>query len=228
MQRGTIIICGNAAEGLADSLYEGRVFVAGRIAKLGNDAEEGDVKAEDLAFLVTALEEVGGSTPPSQFRHGGGGGGFEHLLDGLNPERIVVGMEACGIGRAALRLASAYARERVVFDRPIGANQAIAHPLARAWAELEAAELMGMKAAWLYDDSQPCGVEANAAKLLGADAGFAACEAALQTHGGFGYAREYHVERLWREVRLARLAPVSQELVLNFLAQRALGLPKSY
>ncbi len=156
------------------------------------------------------------------------GHGFQHLLDGLNPERIVIAMEAAGIGRAALRLASAYARERVVFGRPIGQNQAVAHPLARAWADLEAAELLAMKAAWLYDQGRPCGLEANAAKLLAADAGFGACDAALQVHGGFGYAREYHVERLWREVRLCRIAPISQEMVLNFLAQRALGLPRSY
>jgi acyl-CoA dehydrogenase len=156
------------------------------------------------------------------------GRGFRHLLDGLNPERIVIAAEAAGIGRAALRLAAAYARERVVFDRPIGQNQAVAHPLARAWADLEAAELVTFKAAWLYDHGRPCGREANAAKLLAADAGFAACDAALQVHGGFGYAREYHVERLWREVRLARIAPISQEMVLNHLAEHALGLPKSY
>jgi acyl-CoA dehydrogenase len=187
-----------------------------QIEKLGRAAvDSNEVFIRDLAATD---EQVVGEV----------GKGFQHLLDGLNPERIVIGIEACGIGRAALRLASQYARERVVFERPIGANQAIAHPLARAWADLEAAELMAMKAAWLYDRGEPCGVEANAAKLLGADAGFAACDAALQTHGGFGYAREYHVERLWREVRLARIAPISQEMVLNFLAQRALGLPRSY
>jgi acyl-CoA dehydrogenase len=156
------------------------------------------------------------------------GRGFEQLLDGLNPERIVIAAEACGIGRAALRLAGRYARERVVFDRPIGKNQAVAHPLARSWAELEAAELLTMKAAWLYDNGQPCGLEANAAKLIAADAGFAACDAALQVHGGFGYAKEFHIERLWREVRLIKLAPVTQEMALNFLAERALELPKSY
>jgi len=156
------------------------------------------------------------------------GRGFRHLLDGLNAERVVIAMEAAGIGRAALRLASDYARERVVFGRAIGQNQAVAHPLARAWADLEAAELLALKAAWLYDTGQPCGLEANAAKVLAADAGFAACDAALQVHGGFGYAREYHVERLWREVRLCRIAPISQEMALNFLAQRALGLPRSY
>jgi alkylation response protein AidB-like acyl-CoA dehydrogenase len=115
-----------------------------------------------------------------------------------------------------------------VFDRPIGKNQAVAHPLARSWAELEAAELLTFKAAWLYDNEQPCGLEANATKLIAADAGFAACDAALQVHGGFGYAKEFHIERLWREVRLIKIAPVTQEMALNFLAERALDLPKSY
>jgi len=140
----------------------------------------------------------------------------------------VVALEAIGIGRAALRIASQYARERVVFDRPIGANQAIAHPLAAAWARLEAAELLAFKAAWLFDRGEPCAAEANAAKLLAADAGFDAVDAALQTLGGFGYAREYHLERLWREVRLYKIAPISQQMVLNHLAQHVLGLPKSY
>jgi alkylation response protein AidB-like acyl-CoA dehydrogenase len=156
------------------------------------------------------------------------GRGFYHLIDGLNPERIVSAIEAIGIGQWAVEYASRYAAERRVFDRPIGQNQAIAHPLARVWAELEAAELLALKAAWLFDHDLPCGAEANAAKLLGGDAGFAACDAALQTHGGFGYAREFHVERLWREVRLFKIAPISQEMVLNYLAERALGLPKSY
>lgn len=156
------------------------------------------------------------------------GRGFYHLLDGLNPERIVVAMEAVGIGRAALRLAVAYANERVVFGRQIGANQAIAHPLAEQWARLEAAERMAIHAAELYDAGQPCGKEANAAKFLAADAGFRAADAAVQTHGGFGYAKEYHVERLWREVRLFRLAPISQEMTLNFISSNVLGLPKSY
>ena len=156
------------------------------------------------------------------------GNGFSHLLESLNPERIVIAMEAAGIGRAALEIASRYARDRVVFGRPIGQNQAIAHPLARSWAELEAAELLSLKAAWLFDNGLPCGREANAAKLLAADAGFQACDAALQTLGGFGYAREYHVERLWREVRLYRLAPITQEMILNFIAQHELALPRSY
>lgn len=140
----------------------------------------------------------------------------------------MIAMEAAGIGRAALKLGADYARQRVVFGRPIGQNQAIAHPLASAWARLEAAELLALKAAWLYDRGEPCGREANAAKLLAADAGFDACDTALQTHGGFGYAREFHVERLWREVRLVKIAPISQEMVLNYLAQHVLDLPKSY
>ncbi len=156
------------------------------------------------------------------------GRGFRYLLDGLNPERTVVGLEGVGIGRAALDLATRYANDRVVFDRPIGQNQAVAHPLADAWIRLEAAELMAMKAAALFDALQPCGKEANAAKYLGAEAGFLACDRAMQTHGGFAYAKEYHIERLWREVRLLRLAPISQEMVLNFISTSVLGLPRSY
>jgi alkylation response protein AidB-like acyl-CoA dehydrogenase len=156
------------------------------------------------------------------------GQGFYHLLDSLNPERIVVGIEAVGIGRAALERAVQYAKERVVFDRPIGKNQAIAHPLAQAAAQLDAAELMCLKAAWLFDHGQPCGREANAAKLLAAEAGFNACDVALQTFGGFGYAKEFYVERLWREVRLYKIAPISQQMALNYLAEHVLGLPRSY
>ncbi|MBI2467502.1 MAG: acyl-CoA/acyl-ACP dehydrogenase [Candidatus Rokubacteria bacterium] len=156
------------------------------------------------------------------------GRGFYHLLDSLNPERALVAAEAVGIGRAALERAAQYARERVVFDRPIGQNQAVAHPLALAWARLEAAWALTLRAAWLFDRGQPCGAEANASKLLAADAGFEACDAALQTFGGFGYAKEFHVERLWREVRLYKIAPVSQQMALNYLAERVLGLPKSY
>ncbi len=156
------------------------------------------------------------------------GRGFYHLLDGLNPERVVNALEAIGMGQWAVEYASNYARDRRVFDRPIGQNQAIAHPLAHVWAELEAAELLAFKAAWLYDRGRPCGAEANAAKLLGGDAGFKACDQAVQTLGGFGYAKEFHVERMWREVRLFRIAPITQEMVLNYLAERVLGLPKSY
>jgi acyl-CoA dehydrogenase len=156
------------------------------------------------------------------------GRGFYHLLDSLNPERIMTAIEAVGIGRAALERAVQYAKERIVFDRPIGQNQAIAHPLAMAWAKLETAELMCMKAAWLFDHGRPCGPESNTAKLMAAEAGFEACDVALQTHGGYGYAKEFHVERLWREVRLYKIAPVSQQMVLNFLSEHVLGLPKSY
>ena len=156
------------------------------------------------------------------------GNGFYHILDSLNPERIFTGIEAVGIGRAALGRAVEYAKQRIVFDRPIGQNQAIAHPLAMAWAKLEAAEALCLKAAWLFDQGRPCGAESNAAKLLAAEAGFEACDVALQTHGGYGYAKEFYVERLWREVRLYKIAPVSQQMVLNHLAEHVLGLPKSY
>jgi len=156
------------------------------------------------------------------------GKGFRYLLEGLNPERVLVAAEAVGIGRAALGRAADYAKTRVVFGRPIGQNQGIAHPLAKAWAELEAANLMVFKAAALHDAGKDCGAEANAAKYLGAEAGFAACEAAVFTHGGMGYAKEYDVERYFREIMIARLAPVSREMILNYIAERVLGLPKSY
>ncbi|HYE89364.1 MAG TPA: acyl-CoA dehydrogenase family protein [Terriglobales bacterium] len=156
------------------------------------------------------------------------GQGFYHLLDSLNPERVLTAIEAVGIGRAALERATQYAKERVVFDRPIGQNQAIAHPLAMAWAKLETAELMCLKAAWLFDNGKPCGAEANTAKLMAAEAGYEACDVAVQTHGGYGYAKEFYVERLWREVRLYKIAPVSQQMVLNYLSEHVLQLPKSY
>ncbi|MCE9521405.1 MAG: acyl-CoA/acyl-ACP dehydrogenase [Alphaproteobacteria bacterium] len=156
------------------------------------------------------------------------GKGFDYLLHAFNPERILIAAEAIGIGQDALRRAVKYAGERVVFGRPIGKNQAIQHPLAKSWMELEAAWLMVLKAAALYDASKPCGIEANAAKYLAAEAAFKACETAVMTHGGMGYAREFHVERLFREVLIARIAPVSREMILNFVAEKALGLPKSY
>ena len=156
------------------------------------------------------------------------GRGFTYLLDGINPERILLAHEALGIGRAALRRAVRYANERVVFGRPIGKNQGIAFPLAEAAIRLDAAELMAREAAHRYDRGLPCGKEANAAKWLCAEAGFQAADAAVQTHGGYGYAREYHVERYFREARLMRLAPISQEMVLNYVSQHVLGLPRSY
>jgi acyl-CoA dehydrogenase len=165
---------------------------------------------------------------PAADRIGEEGQGFACILHGMNPERILVAAEAVGIGRAALARAARYARERVVFGRPIGQNQAIQHPLAKCWMALEAANLMLLKAAGLYDSGEPCGLEANAAKYLAAEAGFEACETAVLTHGGMGYAKEFHVERLLREVMIARIAPVSRELILCNIAERALGLPKSY
>jgi acyl-CoA dehydrogenase len=165
---------------------------------------------------------------PVEDRIGEEGKGFAYLLHGLNPERILVAAEAIGVGRAALARATRYAKERVVFGRPIGQNQAIQHPLAKCWMALEAANLMMLEAARLYDAGEPCGVEANAAKYLGAEAGFEACETAVLTHGGMGYAKEFHVERFLREVMIARIAPVSRELILCNIAERALGLPKSY
>ncbi len=156
------------------------------------------------------------------------GRGFHCLLDGLNPERILVAAEAIGIGRVALAHAVRYAKERVVFDRPIGQNQAIAHPLAEAHAKLEVAELMMFKAAWLFDHHKPCGAEANIAKLRAADACFEACDRAVQTLGGFGYMRDYDVERYFRESRLLKIAPLSQEMALNSISEHVLGLPRSY
>ena len=161
-------------------------------------------------------------------RVGEEGKGFRYLLDGLNAERVLVASEALGIGRAALRRAVDYANERVVFGRPIGRNQGVAFPLGEARMRLDAAELMIRKASWLLDSGQPCGAEANMAKWLAADACYQAADQAVQTHGGFGYAREFHVERYWREARLQRIAPISQEMVLNYVSEHVLGLPRSY
>ena len=156
------------------------------------------------------------------------GRGFYQLLDGLNPERILLGGETIGIGRQALKRATQYANDRVVFGRPIGMNQSIQHPLAHSWMELEAAWYATLRAASLYDAGKPCGAEANMSKYLGAEAGFKACERAVLTHGGMGYAQEYHVERLFREVQIGRLAPVSQQMISNYISERVLGLPRSY
>lgn len=186
------------------------------IAKLGRNA----VRTCEVVYddLPVAIED----------RVGEEGAGFRYLLDGLNAERILIAAEALGIGKAALRRAVDYANDRVVFDRPIGKNQGIAFPLAEAHAKLQSAELMIRKAAWMLDEGKPCGAEANMAKWLAAEAGFFAADQAVQTHGGFGYAREFHVERYWREARLMKLAPISQEMILNFLAEHELGLPRSY
>jgi acyl-CoA dehydrogenase len=171
---------------------------------------------------------IDGLEIPEEDRIGEEGRGFEYILDGLNPERVLLAAEAVGLGEVALRRATRYAGERVVFDRPIGMNQGVQHPLAQRWVELQAGRLMYQRAAWLYDQGLPCGPESNAAKFLCAEAGFSACETAVLTHGGFGYAKEYHVERYFRESMLPRIAPISPQLILCNIAEKALGLPKSY
>ncbi|WP_341897925.1 acyl-CoA dehydrogenase family protein [Ferrovibrio terrae] len=171
---------------------------------------------------------IDGLKVPVADRIGEEGRGFDYILHGMNPERVLIAAEAVGLGRVALARATQYAKERIVFDRPIGMNQGIQHPLAQNWMELEAANLMVFKAASLYDAGQPCGAEANAAKYLAGEAGFKACQQAVMTHGGYGYAREYHVERYLREVLISRIAPISPQLILCFIAERVLGLPKSY
>lgn len=171
---------------------------------------------------------IDGLPVPLTDRIGEEGKGFEYMLHGLNPERILIAAEAIGIGRVALARATRYAKERNVFDRPIGRNQAIQHPLAERWMELEAANLMTMKAAALYDQGAPCGAEANTAKYLAGEAGYRACETAVMVHGGMGYAKEFHVERYLRESLIPRIAPVSRELILCYVAERVLGLPRSY
>jgi acyl-CoA dehydrogenase len=165
---------------------------------------------------------------PVEDRIGEEGRGFEYILHGMNPERVLIAAEAVGLGHVAIKRASQYANERIVFDRPIGQNQGIQHPLAASWMELEAARLMVMNAAWKYDQGLPCGAEANAAKYLAGEAGFNACQRAVMSHGGFGYAKEYHVERYLRESFIPRIAPISPQLILCFIAERVLGLPKSY
>jgi len=178
---------------------------------------------------VASCEVVYDDLPVHQTdRVGEEGKGFRYLLDGLNAERILVAAEALGIGRAAMRRAVSYAKEREIFGRPIGQNQGVSFPLGEAQMRLDAAELMIRKASWLLDHGEPCGAEANMAKWLAADAAFQAADQAIQTHGGFGYAREYHVERYWREARLMRIAPISQEMILNYVTEHVLELPRSY
>ena len=178
--------------------------------------------------VVSCEVRYDGLRVPVGRRIGEEGKGFTYLLDGLNPERILIAAEALGIGRAAMQKAVQYGRDRVVFGRPIGQNQGLAFPLAEAHMRLHAAELAVREAAWMFDAGMPCGEAANTAKYLAADAAFFACDRAMQTHGGMGYAREYHVERYWREARLMKIAPVSQEMVCNYIASSVLGLPKSY
>lgn len=171
---------------------------------------------------------IDGLEIPVEDRIGEEGRGFEYILHGLNPERLLLAAEATGLGKAALRRAATYANERIVFDRPIGKNQGIQHPLAERWVDLEAGTLLYQRGAWLYDNGKSCGAEANAAKFFCAEAGYRACETAVLTHGGMGYAKEYHVERYFRESMLPRIAPISPQLILSFIAEKVLGLPKSY
>ncbi len=187
-----------------------------RIKKMGRAAVDSNATFIDDYFI------------PEEDRIGEEGKGFYYLLDSLNPERVLLGVEAVGLGRDALRRAAKYAKERVVFGRPIGQNQGIQHPLAEAWALLESAFWMCMRAGYLYDAGLPCGAEANAAKFLGARAGFDATTKAVMTHGGMGYAREFQVERLFRESMLPRIAPVTEQMILSFIGERVLDLPKSY
>jgi len=187
-----------------------------KIPKMGRKAVDSNALFIDGLFI------------PDEDRIGEEGKGFSYILHSLNPERVLIAAEAIAIGQDALRRAAKYARERVVFDRPIGQNQGIQHPLAECWMFLESAWLLAMKAAELYDCGKPCGAEANAAKFLGARAGHDACWQSIATHGGFGYAKEYHVERLYREVAVTRLAPITEQLILNFIAEKVLDLPKSY
>ncbi len=187
-----------------------------RIPKMGRKAVDSNSIFIDRLFI------------PDSDRIGEEGKGFSYILHSLNPERLLVAAEAVAIGQDALRRATKYARERIVFNRPIGQNQGIQHPLAERWMALEAAWAMVMKGAWLYDQQKPCGAEANTAKFLGARAGFDSCLTAVLTHGGFGYAKEYHVERLLREVTVTRIAPVTEQLIMSFIAEKVLDLPKSY
>ena len=187
-----------------------------RIPKHGRNAVDSNAVFIDELFI------------PQEHRIGEEGKGFRYLLDGLNPERILTAAAATGIGLCAIDKASKYANERVVFNRPIGQNQGIQHPLAECWLNLQSALLMTARAAALYDAGKPCAAEANGAKLLGARAGYQACLQAVLTHGGMGYAKEYHVERLLREVLITRLAPVSEQMILCFIAEKVLNLPKSY
>jgi acyl-CoA dehydrogenase len=226
--------------------------VADRVLLLARTTPPDQVKrrGEGLSLFYTALDRrrveireipkmgrhavdsnqlfLDGLEVPAEDRIGEEGRGFEYILHGMNPERILVAAEAVGIGHAAIARAAAYAKERVVFGRPIGANQGVQHPLAACWMKLEAARLMLRQAAWRYDQGMPCGAEANAAKWLAGEAGFEAAQTAVMTLGGYGYAEEFHLERLLRESLIPRIAPVSPQLILCHIAERVLGLPKSY
>ena len=210
--------CARASDGISlfyTDLDRSKIEVQ-HIGKMGMKAIDSNTVFIDNLFV------------PDEDLIGEAGKGFGYLLHSLNPERVLVAVEAIGVGQDALARAARYAKERVVFGRPIGMNQAIQHPLAENWMQLEAAWTLAMRAAWLYDNGRSCAAEANAAKYLGAKAGHEACLQAVLTHGGFGYAREYHVERLLREVTLARIVPVTEQLIASFIAEKVLDLPKSY
>ena len=226
--------------------------VADRMLLLARTTPLEDVKnpAHGLSLFYTALDRqhmrvheidkmgrkcidsnelfIEGLRIPLEDRIGEEGQGFACILHGMNPERVLIASEAVGLGHAALARAAGYAKERIVFNRPIGQNQAIQHPLAANWMALEAAWLMTMKAAWAYDQQLHCAAEANSAKYLAGEAAFAACQQAVMTHGGFGYAKEFHVERYLRESLIPRIAPISPQLILCYIAEKVLGLPKSY
>lgn len=210
--------CGRPTDGITifyTDLDRSKIAVT-KIPKMGRKAVDSNSIFIDDLFI------------PESDRIGEEGKGFGYILHSLNPERVLIAIEAIGIGQDALRRASKYARERVVFGRPIGMNQGIQHPLAEKWMYLEAAQRVCEKAAWLYDEDLPCGAEANSAKFLGARAGYDACLQAVLTFGGFGYAKEYHVERLLREVTVTRIAPITEQLILSFIAEKVLDQPKSY
>jgi acyl-CoA dehydrogenase len=210
--------CANPTDGMSlfyTALDRSKIEVR-QIPKMGRMAVDSNAVFIDNLF-VTEEDRIGEE-----------GSGFRYILDSLNPERILVASEAIGLGRDALNRAAKYARERVVFGRPIGQNQGIQHPLAESWTQLESAWWLTLRAGWLYDQRQSCGAEANAAKFLAARAAFDTATRAVLTHGGMGYAREYQVERLFRESVLPRIAPITEQLILSFIAERVLRLPKSY
>ena len=245
-RRGDVYVINGAKIWISTAQVAEKMLILGRTAPI----EAGRKPTDGLSLFYTALDRrcvevreiekmgrkavdsnqvfIDGLQVPAEDRIGEDGRGFEYILHGFNPERILVAAEAIGLGRAALARATAYAKERVVFGRPIGQNQAIQHPLAECWMELEAADLTMLKAAWQYDRGIACGPAANAAKYLAAEAGFKACQTAVMTHGGYGYAKEYHVERYFREIMIPRIAPVTPQLILCFIAEKVLGLPKSY
>jgi acyl-CoA dehydrogenase len=245
-RRGDTYVVSGTKIWISTAQVADRMLILARTAPVG----EGRRPTDGLSLFYTALDRrfvevreidkmgrkavdsnalfIDGLEVPAADRIGEEGRGFEYILHGLNPERVLVAAEAIGLGRAALARATAYAKERIVFGRPIGQNQAIQHPLAQCWMELEAADLMTLKAAWQYDRGLPCAPAANAAKYLAAEAGFKACQTAIATHGGYGYAKEYHVERYFREMMIPQLAPVSPQLILCFIAEKVLGLPRSY